>query len=436
VPLRFGRNGVLVATAVVLGIALAPQSARADAGREVAERVVEQWRSAGGRVTQLPTRFLFDDETILVPIAAEEGGGCTHVALVGARGLSFRAKLSDAGFDPLAPEVGARGASVAGVVELRRCTGGRPVRHVVITSDAGRGAVEVVVARAPSALPLVTSIVPERTGGALPPVPDTGALPPLAAVERRAEIAEIRAKRDGARAHERTPLRAGDDGTGESEIQLAAGCHRVELFAKDPRTDRPTRRFRLDLDAELRDPTSERVLARDRTEAPDARLEACVGRPTRIVVAFAGAPPNGEITATVATWPLPEFLPDLWGPLTRSKMARVMFARHIAMPSEDAVLLAQGSSGTTPVPVPVEVGGCYVAVVALSHGHARSLQIRALVGARESTDERGAAEEAALAAFCVSAGEKARVDVHARGSGVGWGMAVYRVKSGVWEGGR
>lgn len=83
--------------------------ARADS-REVADRVVEQWRDTGGHVTALPTRFLFDDETVVIPVPAsdEASGGCTHVALIGARGLSFRARISDAASDPLAPEVGGK----------------------------------------------------------------------------------------------------------------------------------------------------------------------------------------------------------------------------------------------------------------------------------------------------------------------------------------
>jgi hypothetical protein len=444
----------------MLGATAGP--ARADA-HEVAERVVDQWRGAGGHVTSLPSRFLFDDETVVVQVPADgaspasagarstpdgaspaspvSAAGCTHIALIGARGLSFRARLSDATSDPLAPEPGGRATSLAGVLELRRCGPSRPIRHVIVTSDAGRGGLEVVVARAPSALPSLTSVIPERTGGALPPVPEAGALPVLPPPEKRAELAEARAKRDGARIDAQTKLRAGDDGGGEAEIALDAGCHRVELFARDPRAGGLSRRFKLDVDAELRvrddaNPSSDRVLARDRTEAPDARLEACVGRRTRVNVVFAGAPPNGELTATLASWPLPQRLPSLWGPVPRSKMARVMFTRHVAIPADDPVFIGQGSSGTTPFPVPVETGGCYLAVVALTHGHARSFQIRTVVGARESTDERGAAEEAALSAFCVNAHETARVEVHARGTGVGWGLAVFRVKSGVWEAGR
>ena len=426
-----------LASLVVLALAAVAKDAHADVAREVAARVAEQWRGAGGHVTALPTRFVFDDETSLVPIPADEAGGCTQVALIGARGLSFRARLSDATSDPLAVEAGGRATSVAGVLELRRCGPGRAIRHIVVTSDAGRGALEVVVAHSPSALPALMSVIPERTGGALPPVPETGALPALSPPEKRADVAEARGKREGARVEPRTALRAGEDGGGEGEIALGPGCHRVELFARDPRADGAGRRFRLDVDAELRDPSSnDRVLARDRTEAPDARLEACVGTTTRVNLVFAGAPPRGELTSTLASWPLPQRLPELWGAVTRSKMARVMFTRHVAVPIDDPVFLAQGSSGTTPLPVSVEVGACYLAIVALSHGHARSLQIRTVVGARESTDERGAAEEAALSAFCVNAHESARIEVHARGTGVGWGLALFRVKSGMWEAGR
>jgi hypothetical protein len=200
------------------------------------------------------------------------------------------------------------------------------------------------------------------------------------------------------------------------------------------RADRLGRRYRLDLDAEIRD--GDHILARDRTEAPDARLEACVGMTQTLTLAFAGAPPNGEVLVARASWHLPARIPPIWGPSTRSKMARVMLTRHVAVPADDPVFLVQGGPGLTGVPVPVEVGGCYVAVIGVTHGHARQLLLRTTVGARESTDERGAADEAALSAFCVRAHETARIEVQARPSGVGWGLAVFRVKSGVWETGR
>jgi hypothetical protein len=225
---------------------------------------------------------------------------------------------------------------------------------------------------------------------------------------------------------------AGEDGSGSEDIDLEEGCHRIEVFGREivPHS-RSGRRFRLDLDAELRD--DDHLLARDRTEAPDARLETCVGNPTQVSLAFAGAQPGSPVLVTRGTWPLPARLPPLWGPVTRSKMARAMFLRHVAVPADDPVYLAQGASGTTPLPLSVETGACYVAVVGIARGHARQLQLRAIVGARESTDERGAAEEAALTAFCVRAHEPARLEITSRGTGVSWGLALFRVKSGVWE---
>lgn len=421
-----------------LAVVLAGGPARASS-REVAARVQEQWKVAGARTAPIPTRFVFDDETIVVPIPAEadvDRSECTQVAVIGARGLSFRARLSDAPMDPLLPpEPTARASSTAGVLELRRCDRSRPpVRHVIITAEGGRGALEVVVGRSDRPLPHLATVIPERTGGVIPPPPEAGALPPLVPQDKRAEAAEVRARREGANVHDRARARSGDDGSGEEDLDLEEGCHRIEVFGRELARERPGRRFRLDVDAELRD--GDQLLARDRTEAPDARLETCVGSATRVTLVYGGSPPHSDVLVTRGSWPLPARLPPMWGPVTRSKMARVMFLRHVAVPADDPVYLAQGSSGTTPLPLSVETGGCYVAVVGITRGHARQLQLRALVGARESTDERGAAEEAALSAFCVRAHESARLEVLARGTGVSWGLALFRVKSGLWEAGR
>lgn len=422
------------AAVLLAALFVTPSAAQADA-REVSARVAEQWKTAGARTIVLPSRFLFDDDKQVVAIGeATAQEPCTYVALVAARGLSFRAKLSGAPSDPLVPpEPAARSASAAGVVELRRCDPSRPVRNIEVQSDAGRGAIEIVVAHGPAGLPPLGAIIPERTGGALPPMPEAGPLAQVAPLEKRLELVEGRAKREGATLEARTSLRAGDDGTGDVDLDVNAGCHRFEVIGRE-RPDRNGRRYRLDLDAELRD--GDHVVARDRTEAPDARLETCVGRASRLEVMIAGASPGGDVVVSHGSWPLPAHLPTLWGPQAKARMARVMFVRHMAAPSDEPVFLAQGSSGTTPVSVPVEVGGCYVAIAAATHGRPRQLQLRATIGSRESVDERGAAEEAALAAFCVRAHESARVEVLARPSGLAWGLAVWRVKSGIWEAGR
>ena len=65
---RIRSRGVFAVTLVA--VVLAAGSAGADA-RPVAKRVEEQWRVAGARTATVPTRFVFDDETILVPIPQE-----------------------------------------------------------------------------------------------------------------------------------------------------------------------------------------------------------------------------------------------------------------------------------------------------------------------------------------------------------------------------
>jgi hypothetical protein len=149
---------------LLTALTLSSGGARADA-RVVAARVLEQWRLAGAQATVVPTRFLFDEESQLIAIPPEPDeveSECTHVAVIGARGLSFRARLSDVPMDPLLPpEPSARAASTAGVLELRRCGRTRPqVRHIVLSTEAGRGAVEVIVGRSDKPLPSLSAAIP------------------------------------------------------------------------------------------------------------------------------------------------------------------------------------------------------------------------------------------------------------------------------------
>jgi hypothetical protein len=415
----------------LVGSVVVARPARADL-RDIASRVEDEWQRAGAKVTRSPTRFVYEDETATFPIAPAPDGMCTTVAMVGARGLSFHVKISGTDDDPLAPDEGARAASVAGVVQIGRCDG-PPMRRLVVTSDAGRGAIEIVVAHSRSPVAPLRTVLPERTGGVTPPSAEPGALPPLLPPAHRADVAEGRARRDGAKIAPRDGWVAGVDGNGEGQVSLDAGCHRVELFAADPRAaGTPNRRFRLDIDAELRDDEDDTMLGRDRTDAPDAHIEACIGKETEGAVVFTGAPPGATVLVTHASWPIPKNLPWAWGAEVRGRMAGAMLARHLASPEGPAVALAQGSTGTTVVPVEVEPGGCYVAVAAVTQGHARGVGVRAMIGARQSSDERGINDEAGAVAFCAREQSRARVEVDARGTALAWGLAVFRIDSAVW----
>jgi len=389
--------------------------------------VESEWKRAGAMIARGESRFLSEGETVAIRLSPSEAA-CVTVAVVGARGLSFHARVDGRPGD----DDEGRVSSVAGVIEIRSC--GEAISRIDVTTDAGRGAIETIVAHSDKALPPLRSILPERSGSSLPAA-EPGGLPPLPTPEKRAEVAEARAQRDGGKLAARDAWQAGADGSGEGQLPLEPGCHRVELFAMDPRTARASRRFRLDLDAELRAEDGALVLARDRTDAPDARLEACVGEATHARVVFAGSPPNAPIVVTHLSWPIPERLPQMWGVDTRARMAAALLAHHVPTPPGEAVQLAQGPSGLTPVPVALEPGGCYVAVAAVVRGHTRGLGMRALVGGRVAFDERGTNDDSAIVAFCARDRDRARIEVEARGVGVAWALAVFRTASGAWEGG-
>ena len=439
------RRSAACTTVVAVVTSIAP-GARADL-RDLGARANDQWHASGAVVANVPTRFIYDSETIGVALPSMAAQRCTTVALIGARGLSFHAKFGGANEpqyeeDEPGETSKSRGASVAGLLELSHCDSAKAPSatfnrdHLIVTSDAGRGAIEVVVARSKGALPPLRTIFPERTGGLIPASPEPGILPPLPAQTRRADGAEARAKNEGGVALPRHTWRAADDGSGAGEIELDPGCHRLELFGTDPRTANASRKFRLDIDAELRDADEDVLLARDRTEAPDAHLETCVGGTTLGGVVFAGAMPGGSVIVTHASWAIPEHLPLLWGSGPKAKMAAALIARSVMPPREEPIFVAQGSAGLTPIVVSVEPGACYLVVVGVAHGNPRGLGVRAVVGSVEASDDRGVNDDSGAVAFCARDHDHARLEVDARGSSIAWGLGLYRMQTGLWELGR
>jgi hypothetical protein len=401
------------------------------------DRLAEAWRGVGASVVVDKSRFLNDDETLVVslpdaaadPRPAGADGDCITVVLLGSRGMGFHARPADRADD----EPSARIPSEAGALSIERC-GGSPVRRLLVTSDSGRGALETVVARSARPLESMRTILPERTGGTTTPAPEPGLLPPMPAPEKRADAAEARARRDGANVLARTTWITGADGSGSGEDTLEPGCHALLLFAIDPRASNPAQRGKLDLDAEMRDATGDRVLARDRTDAPDARLELCVGDPTPVEVAFVGSTPGAPVLVAHVASPLPDRLPSVWGGEARARMAHVLLSRHVRSLVREPVLLAQGGSGATSVPLTVEPGACYLAVVAIMQGATRAVGLRVHVGVHDAFDDRGIDENGAVVVFCAGDRTGVLAEVEAHGTPLlAWGMALYRVGSPSWE---
>ena len=393
------------------------------------DRLAEAWRGLGAAVVVDRPRFLNDDETLAVALPELPDGECTTVVLLGARGLGFHVRLGEGRDD----DPNARVPSEAGALSIERCGATLP-RRLLVTSDSGRGALETIVARSARPLEPLRSILPERTGGSSPTAPEPGLLPAMPLPERRADLAEMRARRDGATIATRATWASGADGNGAAEEVLDPGCHSFQLFAVDPRTANPSHRNRLDLDAEMRDASGDRILARDRSDAPDARLELCVGETTRVEVGFAGSPPDAPVLVTHGVWPIPDRLPTVWGSDARGRMAHVLLTRHVRSLPGEPVLLAQGGSGTTPVPLSLEAGACYLALVSVVQGASRAVNLRVRISMHDAFDDRGVDENGAVVAFCAGARTSAFAEIEARGTPLlGWGLALYRVASAVWE---
>ncbi|HXX70014.1 MAG TPA: hypothetical protein VEK07_22735 [Polyangiaceae bacterium] len=393
--------------------------------QDAARRVAEAWRSVGAFVVVGKPRFLNDDETIAVPVPSLPDGNCTTLVLLGARGLSFH--VSPPG------DSGQHVPSEAGALSIEQCGDLLP-RRLMVTSDSGRGALEILVAVSEKSLPALQSVLPERTGGGLGPLPEPGALPLLPAPEKRADLAEVRAKRDGATISNRSIWYSGVDGTGVGEETLPPGCHVFDLFASESGVARAGRKGKLDLDAEMRDSSDDRLLARDRTDAPDVQLPVCVGETTQVGIVFVGAPSGTPVLVSHAAWALPQHLPSIWGGEARARMAYALLARHVVSLPAEAVQLAQGGSGTTPVPLSIEPGACYLAVASLVQGVAHSFGLRLRVRAREVVDDRGVDESSAVVAFCAGDRSLALAQMEARGTPLlGWGLALFRIENGIWD---
>ncbi len=410
---------------VVAALAALARDARGEV-REAAERLADAWRSRGAAVAVEAPRFLSEDQTLAIVLPDLPDGACTTVVLLGPRGLGFHVTPGDG------HEVAARLPSEAGVLSIERCSE-TLAPPLLVSSDSGRGALEIVVARSDEPLPSVQSVLPERTGGGLGPMPDPGALPALPLPEKRAEVAELRGRRDGAVIEPRFAWRSGVDGSGGGRLTLEPGCHTLHLFAPDPRARRPGKAH-LDLDAEMRDEAGERLLARDRTDAPDVQLAVCLGEATEGDVTFVGAPPNVAVLVTHVSWPIPAQLPFLWGPDARGRMARVLLDRHVVPPPSWAAQLAQGGSGMTPVPLEIHPGACYLAVVAPVQGSARAIGLRVTVGGRSASDDRGIEDAGAAVAFCAGAQPRALAEVEAHGTPLlGWGLALFELTRSEWD---
>ena len=304
---------------------------------------------------------------------------------------------------------------------ISRCGAARAeIRRVNVELASARAAVEIVVARSATPPAPISEALPERVAGPMAPRDaPIGPIEPGPLPDRLAR-AERRARDDGAEQVTRASMRSSIVGNGEFDVSLVAGCHRLEVMAEIPKN---IPRRATDLDAEARTQDGH-VLARDRAEAPDVRLDLCVGEATLVEVPFIGA--SGAVTVTLsdARWPIPAQVPSTFGARAQAGMFGALLLRRAPLPEKPEIRAALGVQGVSPMGVEIEPGRCYLAALGVVRGEARFIRLSARLGDRVARDEAQGRDGVALA-FCAEDEATATLEVDARGNGAWWALEVW-----------
>jgi hypothetical protein len=394
-----------------------------------AEELARQWQQAGSRTAVrlapmflehgLPRALRLPDEALV-----STGDGCTAIAFLAPRSTDFLVRV-----DPVVtPKHHATGGRVerssAGVVMMSECGPNRAaLARLSIELRAARAAIEVVVAVGAGDAPPVAAVLPERASGPIAPFADPGPRVPTEPMASRVRRAELRARSAGAASIKTQTFSADSDGSGHEVVRVDEGCHKIELFA-DLLPKHP-----MDLDAEMREATTERLLARDRSDAPDASLELCAGAAMGTGLAYAGAPGPVHVTMLDSAFLLPRGAPTEWGARARAGIASAMFRHRLSAVDADPVEQVLGVAGLTSFPLSVEPGACYLAALGIMRGEPRLLALSAKVDSSVAFDSSAGIAEGAGVAFCSVGSDVARFDVEVRGSAASWVLALFQLAS-------
>jgi hypothetical protein len=436
---------VPLAILLAVGALSSTTSARADLDDDAA-RLAASWTARGATMERLAPVFLERGRARVIDLgppgalAKTEGSGCVTVAILAVRTTDLLAdegdaaaahKVVDPDGAPLVPRLASsphadedhRTRSAGGAAVISRCgVNSFELKRITVEATSPRAAVEILVARSPAALGEISEALPERAAGLLAPRGDPGGAIEPGPIGERVARAERRARSEGAARVVKTVTRANPAGVGRIALKLGEGCHRLDLMAEVPSA---VPRRATDLDAEAHVQEGGRLLARDRADVPDARLDFCLGEQTTVDVAFAGASGASPVTVSDALFATPKTVSARWGPRARAGFAGALNKRHAPAPVDDALFETIGIQGVTQVPLSVTPGQCYLASVALIRGDARAIRLAATVGDRAPHDEALERPEGAAIAFCAGTARSAVIDVDVRGNGPWWALSVW-----------
>ena len=415
---------------LALSLLFVPSRAGADLGRDV-ERLMLAW-SAFGHVKRLNPRLLERGDVLPLVLPAEpldpKTPGCVTLAVLATTGTSFlldptASVLDDPGGDW--PE-----GSLAGALELTRCGERKPaLAGLALEMRSPRAVLEFVLVESNDPPAHLVQVLPHRDPGPVAPLGGSGPRPGVAPLVLRLRAAEERAARDQALELTVQDLVASPTGMGSVLITLAPGCHRFDLLGDEAGGRRPA-----DVDFDVRSENDSELLAADHSESSDARALFCVGRPMPVTLRFAGAGPLAKLALARSRWDLEPNLPARWPAEARARFSGVLRDQRLSLSGAELFDEALGVQGDTLMPIAVEPGGCYVGIAVQLRGDAVALSMAARTSRGVAQSRLDPEVAGALVSFCAGADERALVEIDARGLGLVWMSAMFRVgRAGLGE---
>jgi hypothetical protein len=294
---------------------------------------------------------------------------------------------------------------------------------VDVSMGSQRGTVEVVVVTHAAPLTPLEVILPERALGPAGPHGEVAGGLKLAPLDERVTRAEEAARRDGAVMVVRVPTRSDERGAHAIGLKLRGGCHRVAVL-----TDQGAARGAVDVDAEVRLPGASEPLAHDRSHAPDARLDFCIGTSTTVELRLAGTGGPVPVMVLDAYWRFPAPIEGRWGDEARAGIAWALHRRRAPAIASAPIETIIGTSSATLVPIRVEPNACYLAAATVTRGDAIGGRLSASIDGDTRYDDMNELPRAAALSFCTGpTDEVVRVEVDVRGRSIWWLMALWRL---------
>ncbi|MEI9950751.1 MAG: hypothetical protein WDO74_17675 [Pseudomonadota bacterium] len=406
----------------ILGSAAWPAVAAADLGSDVRDLTAAHATLA--RVVRLKPRLLERGERLPLSIPPEllnpKDSSCTTVSLLGVVGVHFVLRFTEV--DPGAPSTALPEASAAGASEITRCGAGKPfLSGAYLEMRSPRGVLETLVSNSPAGLPRLTEVLPSRDPGSELSLGDPGPRPAPAPLAARLLRLATRAEREGAKAFEQVSRQASADGSGAESLVLARGCHELSLLSDPPLEASPA----VDLDAELVDGESGARLAVDRAEDADAALSVCLGTQTRVELRFIGAAADRTLSLTHARWDLPPGLPSSWGSEAQARLGQLAKDAHLKLLNAP-IYSSLGVQGTTELPLELEPGACYSALLVPLRGEILRLSLSVRAHALGEAPRGAADTEGSAVSFCAQGAKLATLEIDSQGTGLAWLLSVWQ----------